>query len=117
MYGTLTQIKELCIEVGRNISGIGRIILHLFIATLYSIGTSLRCIFEICWIKNDGKNGLADRQKYTYALAVVVTYGILQYLVREVAVATGLIGQTLPTNTRIMGLTIALNAKYRRCHH
>ena len=52
-----------------------------------------------------------DHQKYTYSLAVVVAYGILQHLAREVAVAAGLIGQTLPTDTRIVGLTIALNAK------
>jgi hypothetical protein len=79
MDRSLAQIIELGVKIGRNVHGIRWMVLHLLIATLYSVRSACSSIPEIAWIEDNIQVGLTDIQKNMDTSEMVGTYGFLEY--------------------------------------
>jgi hypothetical protein len=74
--------------------------LHLFIATLYRIGTTLCDISKLLSVikKRTRSSRLASYEQYVIAPVVIIPYRALQYVSDYIARSTRWIAQALPGN-------------------
>jgi hypothetical protein len=108
----LAQIKKRGKAFWSDIEGRSTL-LHLLVATLHGIGSTLSGISESMSIKKMITARLAIREEDMNALLMIVLDGVLEHLARQRAWATGWISQAHPRNSWIGTLGIGLYAKDR----
>src|SRR5579863_6838210 len=99
--GTHAHVEEASKICRGNISG-QSILLHLFIATLYRVGSALRDIGKKLRVKQAraGTGGLAHYQQNMQTQVVIVIHSRAQLLTGQIAKAASWIIQAYPVNTR-----------------
>ncbi len=115
MHSTLAKIKKLCKAFWRDIRG-SSALLHLLVATLHCICSSLGRIVKSIRIKEAITARLTVSEHYMNALVMVGVYNALQHrtnLANHRARAAGWVAKAHPGNTWIGNLRIPLYAKYR----
>src|SRR5437016_122559 len=99
MHSRLTEIVELCETVWGDVEkGNSGILLHLFVATLHSIGLALSYILEHLSIKEISVVVLflAESEQDAHAILMVFGNGIFKYITFEIAPTAGGIAQAYP---------------------
>src|SRR6266480_8115356 len=110
MQCMLAEIKVPGKICRRDIGGIPRIILHLLITTLHSIGSTICNILKYFRIIQRSALCLASCYQYSNSLTMFICYSCFQSIATQCINTTGSIAETNPWNTCIGGCKIALNA-------